>query len=625
VVTAEKRPENYMAESADRPASSSLGAVLAKNSECEFTVWAPRAKNVEVRLIDDARLMRLSPEAHGYYIGRASGVRSDARYTYRVNDQKDWPDPASRFQPEGVFGPSQIVDLKKAAWADQGWRGLELKEYIVYELHVGTYTSAGTLDAIIGHLQDLKSLGVTAVELMPLAQFSGTRNWGYDGVFPFAVQNTYGGPLALQRLVNACHQIGLAVVLDVVYNHLGPEGNVLLNFGPYFTDRYRTPWGDAVNFDGPQSDDVVRYFLENAIGWLDDFHIDALRLDAIHGIFDRSAQPFLALLSAATDEFAARTNRRVYLIAETDLNDSRFITPRYSGGYGLHAQWNDDFHHSLHSLQTGERAGYYRDFGSLRDLKKAFEQSYVYTGQYSEYRKHRHGNSPDATRRSQMVVCSQNHDQVGNRMLGDRTSTLLTFEAQKLSAACVVLSPYVPLLFMGEEYGDTAPFLYFTSHKDPALARAVRDGRAREFAAFHAQGSPPDPQAEETFLRSKLDHSLRDKNRHQAMWNFYRELIRLRKTLPALSDPDASTLTVEIEEAARCLEVMRRYEASEVLMVFNFGLQAKTCWSTTSQDDWQVLLDSADTKWMGPGTSIDGTEGDRKLIKPQSVRVYQRR
>jgi len=622
VIAADTQPDTYTAQSANRLGRSRLGTVLANHGECEFTVWAPRAKNVDVRLVNDGRVIRLSPEEHGYHIGRASDIEPDLRYVYKLDGEKERADPASRFQPDGVFGPTQVADLKKANWTDQAWRGLELKDYIVYEMHVGTYTPEGTLDAIAGHLMGLKALGVTAIELMPLAQFSGPRNWGYDGVFPFAVQNTYGGPFALQRLVNACHEVGLAVVLDVVYNHLGPEGNVLLDFGPYFTDRYRTPWGDAVNFDGPQSDDVVRYFLENAIGWLEDFHIDALRLDAIHGIFDRNAQPFLALLSAATDEFAQRTNRRVYLMAETDLNDSRFIAPRTVGGYGLHAQWNDDFHHSLHSLQTGERAGYYCDFGTLRHLEKAFNQGYVYTGQYSEYRKHRHGNSPADTRRSQMVVCSQNHDQVGNRMLGERSSSLITLEAQKLSAACVMLSPYVPLLFMGEEYGETAPFLYFTSHQDPALAQAVREGRTKEFAAFHAHGSPPDPQAEETFLRSKLDHNLRGHSHHQALWQFYRELIRLRKTLPALRELDANIL--ESKETQRGLQVIRRFEEYEVLMIFNFGLQSLKCWSTTAKDNWQLVLDSADTKWMGPGTSQDGAEGDLPLIQPQSVRLYQR-
>lgn len=622
MVAAGTQPENSIAEAANqRVPSSRLGALPAHNGECEFTVWAPRVQNVGVSFIDSGRTITLSPENRGYHTGRISGVEPNTRYLYRLDGQKERADPASRYQPAGVVGPSQIVDLSKGPWTDPEWRGLALKDYILYELHVGTFTSTGTLDAITDHLADLKSLGITAIELMPLAQFSGDRNWGYDGVFPYAVQNTYGGPFALQRLVNACHAVGLAVVLDVVYNHLGPEGNVLLDFGPYFTNRYRTPWGDAVNFDGPQSDEVVRYFVENAIGWLEDFHIDALRLDAIHGIFDRSAQPFLALLSAATDEFASRTNRRIHLIAETDLNDSRFVGSREGGGYGLHAQWNDDFHHSLHSLQTGERVGYYQDFGSLGHMEKAFRQGYVYTGQYSEYRQHRHGNSPKTIHRSQLVVCSQNHDQVGNRMLGERSSSLLSFEAQKLSAGCVLLSPYVPLLFMGEEYAELAPFLYFTSHQDLALAQAVRNGRTKEFAAFHAQGSPPDPQAEDTFLRSKLDHDLRRIGSHQVMWQFYRELIHLRKTLPALNEPDASILEVTAEEAHHCLQVVRKYKKDQVFMIFNFGMEPQKGRVSLPSKDWRLVLDSADSKWMGPGAASDWPEG--QPVQPKSFRLYE--
>src|ERR1700746_1173886 len=419
--------------------TGTLGAKYRADRRCEFTLWAPSSPQVEVSFPDEGRTFPLIPEGHGYHRGTAENVNSDARYLYRLNRDKQRADPASRFQPLGVFGPSQIIDLSQFAWDDGEWRGTELKNYILYELHVGTYTSSGTLDAIIGRLPYLRSLGITAIELMPLAQFSGARNWGYDGVLPFAVQNTYGGPRALQRLVNASHQAGLAVVLDVVYNHLGPEGNFLSDFGPYFTDRYKTPWGDAINFDGPHSDQVLRFFVENAVGWVKDFHIDALRLDAIHGIVDRSAQPFLSLLSTAIDEFAATSGRHVYLIAESDLNDARFVLSRDAGGYGLHAQWNDDFHHALHSLQTGERIGYYEDFGSLGHLERSVRQGYVYTGEYSRYRHRRHGNSADAIRPSQLVVFSQNHDQVGNRMLGERSSTLLTFEAQKLSAGLVLL------------------------------------------------------------------------------------------------------------------------------------------------------------------------------------------
>ena len=602
--------------------TSTLGAKYRADECCEFTLWAPRSPLVEVYFPDLGKTFPLTPEEHGYHRGTAENVNSEAHYFYRLNREKQRADPASRFQPLGVFGPSQIVDLSQYTWDDGGWLGIELKKYILYELHVGTYTPTGTLGAIIDRIPYLKSLGITAIELMPLAQFSGARNWGYDGVFPFAVQNTYGGPRALQRLVNACHKAGLAVVLDVVYNHLGPEGNFLSDFGPYFTDRYKTPWGDAINFDGPHSDDVLSFFVENAVGWVKDFHIDALRLDAIHGIFDRSAQPFLSLLSEAIDEFALSSGRQVYLIAESDLNDARFVVSRDAGGYGVHAQWNDDFHHALHSLQTGERIGYYEDFGTLRHLEKSIRQGYVYTGEYSVYRHRRHGNSADAVRRSQLVVFSQNHDQVGNRMLGERSSTLLTFEAQKLSAGLVLLAPYLPLLFMGEEYGEPAPFLYFTSHQDPALAQAVRDGRRREFAAFHAAGSPPDPQAEMTFLKSKLNQHLQCEGQHKVLWDFYREVIHLRKTLLALAEPDASILTVTTD-AEDCLQVCRTYGENEVLMIFNFGNRTNKCFGEAYAEKWRLVFNSADEVWRGPAGRPDIHNGNFAIL-PKSFCVLLR-
>lgn len=581
-----------------------LGASLLADGRCTFKVWAPHANQVEVKLCSQKRALALTPEPRGYHTGVFADVEPDALYMYRLNGGKERADPASRFQPDGVFGPSQIICLSDENWTDRAWHGLELKEYILYELHVGTYTSAGTLDAIAEQLPVLKSLGITAIELMPVSQFSGSRNWGYDGVFPFAVQNGYGGPRSLQRVVNACHGQGLAVVLDVVYNHLGPEGNFLADFGPYFTDRYRTPWGQAINFDGPNSDDVARFFIENALTWLEDFHIDALRLDAIHGIFDRSAKPFLALLNSAVEDLANRTGRKIYLIAESDLNDSRFVASRDRGGYGLHAQWNDDFHHALHSLQTGEQFGYYRDFGSLRDMERSVKNGYVYTGQYSEYRRRRHGNSPCSIRPSQLVVFSQNHDQVGNRMFGERSSALLTLDAQKLSAGMVLLSPYLPLLFMGEEYGETAPFQYFTSHMDPRLGEAVREGRRAEFSAFFREGEPPDPQSESTFARSKLDHSLRDRDRHRMLWDFYHELISLRKVEPTFREPDATIFEVGAHESSNTLLMQRSYGKESLFLAFNFGECPVDCSGSVPPGDWEKRFDSADQKWMGPGSKI---------------------
>jgi maltooligosyltrehalose trehalohydrolase len=480
--------------------SVSLGAISLENNRCQFCVWAPRAHRVEVHLLEpNDRLVPLSPCERGYHEGVLEEVPPGSLYRYRLDGDKERPDPASRFQPQGVHGPSQVVAVA-CSGQGQPWSGLPLSQYILYELHVGTFTPEGTLDAIIPHLDSLLDLGVTAIELMPLAQFPGSRNWGYDGALLFAVQNSYGGPEALNRFVHACHEKGLAVVLDVVYNHLGPEGNYLGDYGSYFTEEYKTPWGAALNFDGPDSDEVRRFFLQNACYWFTEMHVDALRLDAIHAIKDFSARPFLGELADATRSWSERLNRRLHLIAESNRNDSRVIRPRDLGGYGLDAQWSDDFHHGLHALLTGERTGYYEDFGHIEHLARAYRCGYTYTGQYSLYRRRRHGNAPAGRPATQFVVCSQNHDQVGNRLWGDRVSGLVAFDGLKLAAAAVLLSPYVPLLFMGEEYGETAPFFFFTSHGDPALVEAVRRGRRAELATFRWPGEAPDPQNETAYL-----------------------------------------------------------------------------------------------------------------------------
>ena len=585
-----------------------LGANCRSGKKCDFLVWAPNAKRVELRLLDsEDRFIEMRHLERGYYHVLANGVEPGSLYFYRLDGQEEFPDPASQYQPKGVHGPTQVVNRRDFSWTDGNWIGPVLADYIFYEVHVGTYTPAGTFAALIEHLDDIRSLGITALELMPVAQFPGTRNWGYDGVSPFAVQDTYGGPAGLKRLVNACHERGIAVTLDVVYNHLGPEGNYLKKFGPYFTDHYQTPWGSAINFDGPESDEVVRYFLENALYWLDEFHADALRLDAIHGIVDRNAQSFLELLAETVHEFAQQRNRKAYLIAETDLNDARFVSPRQCGGYGLDAQWNDDFHHALHTLQTGERSGYYRDFGGIAHLAKAFSEGYVYSGQYSEFRRRRHGNSSSTIAASQFVVFSQNHDQVGNRMLGERSSQLLSFEALKLSAGAVLLSPFLPLLFMGEEYGEKAPFLYFTSHSDPILEEAVRRGRKAEFAGFDWNNESLDPQAESTFLASKLDHTLLATEPHRQLREFYKELIRLRKANLALRHLSKDHCEVEIFDREKCLFLRRWYECDEVFAVFNFGDDTATIKLRVPKGNWRRLLDSAQIEWSGTSSRIPST------------------
>ena len=584
------------------PRAHPLGATPLPDGRCRFLVYAPSARTVSVRLLSPAkRVVPLERDGLGYHHGIADGVAAGTLYLYRLDGAKERPDPASRHQPQGVHGPSMVTDPGAFAWRDREWRGIPLSSYILYELHVGTYTPEGTFDAILQRLDALVELGITAVELMPVAQFPGRRNWGYDGVYPFAVQESYGGPEGLKRLVDACHRRGLAVVLDVVYNHLGPEGNYLSDFGPYFSDRYRIPWGPAVNFDGPHSDEVRRYFQENALYWLREFHVDALRLDAIHGIMDFSASPFLTELAAAVRDLRKEENRRAYLIPESDLNDARVVTPPEEGGYGLDAQWNDDFHHALHTLLTGERDGYYADFGGIGRLARAFTDGFVYSGQYSAYRRRRHGNPSRHLPAGRFVVFAQNHDQVGNRMRGDRLSVLVSFESQKLAAGVVLLSPFLPLLFMGEEYGEVAPFLYFVHHGDTGLIEAVRKGRKEEFAAFGWKGEIPDPQDEETFLRSRPDPALRGSGNRALLLSLHRELIRIRKTDPVLSRTDREGMEATPFEEESALFILRRDGSAQTAAVFHFGNVPATLPLPLPGGHWKKVLDSADVRWGGPG------------------------
>jgi len=447
-----------------------------------------------------------------------------------------------------------------------------MADYVIYELHVGTFSEEGTFDGVIPHLADLKALGVTAIEIMPVAEFPGERNWGYDGVYPYAPESGYGGPEGLKRLVDAAHGVGLAVVLDVVYNHLGPEGNYLGMFGPYFTDVYRTPWGSAVNYDAAGSDEVRRFVIDNALYWVTEYHVDALRLDAIHGIFDFGAEHVLAELTRRVHEQAAALVRRVHLIAESDLNDPRVIRPVEEYGFGFDAQWSDDFHHSVHSALTGETTGYYADFGGVGPVITALGDPFVYGGRYSPHRRRRHGGPAGALPRDRFVVCIQNHDQVGNRAAGERLAALVPFAQQKLAASLLLLSPYVPLLFMGEEYGETNPFLYFISHGDEALAEAVRTGRRAEFAAFGWGANVPDPQAEETFRRSKLDRSKLARPEHAAIRALYGDLLRLRREHPALR-PGGAVVDVEGDAEAGTVAVTLtpRRGGRALLALFNLG------------------------------------------------------
>jgi maltooligosyltrehalose trehalohydrolase len=551
------------------------------------------------------------------------------QYLYLIDEEHERPDPASHYQPEGVHGPSQVVDHAAFAWTDSGWTGISLQAMIMYEMHTGTFTPEGTFDEIIPHLRYLKDLGINAIELMPVAQFPGDRSWGYDGVYPYAVQNSYGGPEGLKRLVDACHRMEMAVILDVVYNHLGPEGNYLGNYGPYFTDRYKTPWGDAINYDGAYCDEVRAYFIGNALHWVSVYHIDALRIDAIHGIFDFSARHILQEMGEALHNEAKRLGRTVHVIPESDQNDVRVIKPIAMGGYGLDAQWNDDFHHCLHTLLTGERSGYYEDFGALDQMAKAYRDGFVFSGQYSSYRKRRHGSSSKDRPAYQFVVFSQNHDQVGNRMRGERLSSLVSFEALKLAAGAEILSPYVPLLFMGEEYGETAPFQYFVSHEDDGLVEAVRKGRKAEFTAFGWDGGQmPDPQAEGTFLRSKIDLELCKQGLHRTLLEFYRHMLRLRKDVSPLNTLSKTDMEVRAFPGETMLFVRRWQDGESVFFLFNFSKERRAVPLMLPEGLWSRLADSSDVRWDGGGSSMEqhiealGREIIVRMM-PQSFMLYR--
>ena len=535
-------------------------------------------------------VIELMAEPRGYFTGVGRITAGDDYWIVTGKGHRR-PDPASRYQPEGVHGPSRVVD-PSFNWTDHDWHGVPQRDYVIYELHIGTFTRAGTFDAAIDRLDYLKDLGITAIEVMPVAQFPGTRNWGYDGVLPYAVQNSYGGPQGLKRLVDAAHARGIAVVLDVVYNHLGPEGNYAGEFAPYFTQKYKTPWGPSVNVDGPHNDGVREYFAQNALEWITDYHIDGLRFDAVHGILDTSAHPFLAELTDALHERAGSLDREVVVIAESDLNDVRMIQPTAKGGFGMDAQWTDDFHHSLHALLTKEQSGYYQDFGTVHDFATSLRQGYVFTGQYSEFRKCRHGNHPMGARPEQFVICIQNHDQIGNRMLGERLASLVDFERQKLAAACVLLSPFMPLMFMGDEYGETKPFHYFIDHSDEALIESVRRGRKEEFASFKWRGEPADPKAVETFEAAILDGP-RDNPESKALTRLYKELTRLRENRQIKRD------VLEVENAI----VINQVGSTTI---FSFSESTQRVAIPLPRGDWHKRLCTAGSEWLGPGEALPG-------------------
>jgi maltooligosyltrehalose trehalohydrolase len=533
-------------------------------------VWAPNAKRLAA-LIGQRRLdmEKEGGEARGWWQVSATELAPGTDYAFFVDDdEKPRPDPRTRFQPYGVHGASRVVDHHAFTWTDQHFAAPALSAAVIYELHVGTFTADGTFDSAIERLDHLVELGITHVELMPVAEFSGSRGWGYDGADLFAPHHAYGGPEALKRLVNACHTRGLAMILDVVYNHFGPSGNYLPRYGPYLTTRYETPWGSAVNLDGRGSDEVRRFFCDNAISWMRDYHIDGLRLDAVHAILDISPRHFLEQLAEETAELARRTQRRLVLIAEDDRNDPRIVTSADRGGFGLDAQWDEDFHHCLHTVLTGERSGYYADFGKLEQLAKTLRRAFAYDGQYSVYRDRRHGKSAAGLSGHNFVGCLQNHDQIGNRAKGERISHLISTARMRIGAAVVILGPLIPMLFQGEEWAASTPFQYFTDHQEADLAHAVSEGRKKEFAAFgwHPEDIP-DPQEAATFQRSKLDWTETAREPHKSILDWYKQLIRLRTSTHQLRDGRFNEVDVDYDEHQRWLVMSR----GSITMAINLG------------------------------------------------------
>ena len=586
-----------------------------------FSVWAPNARSVDLVLREQR--VALAPLADGYW---QTEVTADTRqgYRYSIDGADPVPDPRSRWQPDGVHGASHVLEaewLEPAASREGGsrvhleFRAVPLSEAIIYEVHLGTFTPEGTYAAAQGKLAYLAELGITHVELMPLASFPGGRGWGYDGVDLFAPFPAYGTPSELAGFVRACHAAGLAVLLDVVYNHLGPDGNYLAQYGPYFTDRYKTGWGAAINYDGPQSDEVRRFVIDNALMWLGDYGFDGLRLDAVHAIFSFEAVHVLEELSIAVKALGKELGRAFVLIAESDLNDPRLVHAHSRGGYGLDAHWADDFHHALHRYFTGEADGYYADFHGLEDIDTALRDGYVYQGKYSVHRGRRHGRPPVGVEAHQLVVSAQNHDQIGNRAQGERLSMLLGIPQLKAIAALTILSPFVPLLFQGEEWGAQTPFLYFTDHEDHELGRLVAEGRSREFSAFRWQGAVPNPQEADTFTRSKLNWSELSQPRHAELLQWYREVIRIRRdkvVMPRedLAGSDGAVTAFDAEAG------WLTFVHNGVLAVFNLQDLAQSV--PHPRGDWRLVLRSDSNEVR----TVDAQVRTLDTMAPRSTRIY---
>jgi maltooligosyltrehalose trehalohydrolase len=599
------------------------GVTFDNRGNCTFTLWAPLKNKIELKIVSpEEEKYLMQKNVWGYWTVTVPFLHG-TKYVYRIDDELERPDPASFSQPHGVHGASEVIhaDFK---WTDGEWKGKVLDELVIYEIHTGTFSEEGTFNGIVSRLPYLKELGINAIEIMPVAQFPGQRNWGYDGVYPFAIHSSYGDAISLKHLVNEAHRFGIAVILDVVYNHMGPDGSYLRDFAPYFTDCYKTPWGDALNFDGPYCDGVRNYFISSALRWLDEFHIDGLRMDAVHAMWDNSAVHIIKELQDNVRLLENKTGRKKVLIAELDLNNTRYIDPIEKGGYGLDGQWIDEFHHALHSVLTGETDGYYSDFGSVKHLENAFRNTYVYNHIYSEHRKKIFGMEVRNNPYSQFVVFSQNHDHIGNRPVGDRLSNCLPFESLKLAAAAVLLSPYVPMLFMGEEYAEKNPFMYFVHHENNEVAKSVSEGRKKEFSYFNFKDEFPDPQSEEVFLSSKLSWSCERDDASKVMLAFYKHLIAFRKNYPAMLSRERGSMHVH-ESQGTILSFERIHQGAHLMIALNFGKEKQRIVNNTGIA-LSKLFDSSDHVWNGSGGGSCTAIGiDNSIdMNPLSAVIYEK-
>ncbi len=605
------------------------GAKPNNGGGVDFAVWAPRHTELRIKLVDTSRSFPMHRDSDGVFSARVAEAEPGMDYVYTLPGIGDRPDPVSRQQAQGVHGPSRIVDPAAFAWNDQSFEGHPWKEYVIYELHTGTFTPDGRFSDVIEKLDYLTELGVTAIELMPVASFPGTRNWGYDGVSLYAPQHSYGGTEGLKQLVDACHQRGLSVILDVVYNHLGPEGNYLRDFGPYFSERYHTPWGDALNFDDLDSDNVRRFFIDNALYWLSEFHIDALRLDAIHGIFDFSAKHIVEEIAGEVHAFARQRGRPAYVIAESDLNDARVIRPPDVGGWGCDAQWSDDFHHALYTTLTGRRKGYLADYQGISDLHKALLDGFVYDGLYAKSRRRRHGSPAKDRPGEQFVVCTQNHDQVANGAVGKRLSVEVPPGKLKLAATMLLCAPNIPMLFMGEEFAASSPFLYFTSHTDQDLARQVSEGRKREFKDFADEAPFVDPQTEAAFVQSKLDWQSLQGSPQREILALYRALIAVRKRYPAFWECRRDLMQVNSSETEHWMVLTRSAPGSaDCLVALNFARETRDIPIQTEGRQYRLILFTDQAEYQPSNASEIGVDPPESIttsvlrLPPFSAAIY---